>query len=523
MGIFNIFKKKVIDKEIPVPTQREKTRDKMAASISTGINLDMFNQMYGGSSSFGLGWYGNKFPDALEFEYPLHLDIPQLRTKSRNAVYKHTAAAAIFNRLAENVVNFGLKAEPSPVNDLIELDPDKLEKWKRKTEARFRLWCETKTADIRGLNNFYQLQYLVYKSLLKDGEFFVRFIYSPDLSLLNPLRLQIIKPEQVQTPDKKILERMNISGERTIFEGIEYDKNGAEIAYYIKDFKKQTFSRVPKIGARSKRILMTHGFRPENVGQTRGVPLLAGILHELEKLSKYSTAEIQAALVNASIALWIKPSSNMPSSKPLSGIKRKNQVKESETDPSEGVFIKPGMAVQNLKAGEEIQGFDTKRPNVNFDAFRQGVLKSLSSSLGMGVETLEMVFGSNYSASRAALVLFWNTVTHWRSDLNYDFNDLCYEMHLQTEIESGRAAPANFETPLQRAAWINVGWIGINRPNIDPKKEADADTIRLNQGAKTRDMVAHETNGSDFDQNVDRLKFENIKIAAANQPLRNET
>ena len=49
-------------------------------------------------------------------------------------------------------------------------------------------------------------------------------------------------------------------------------------------------------------------------------------------------------------------------------------------------------------------------------------------------------------------------------------------------------------------------------PSIDPLKEADADDVRLLQGATNHEAVALKYNGSDFYDNADALQRESGKL-----------
>lgn len=518
MGIFNFWKTENGGNEKPAQSNREIIR---ARNQEIGENMQA-NMMFDQLMNSGGGWSGSKFPDALKYEYPIVKDLQQLRIKSNNIRFTDPDGISIIEKLIENVVNTGLKIEAAPVSELLKTSGD-LDEWRREAEASFRLYSKSKMVDIRGMKNFYEIQSLWFSARLLDGEVFIRYYYSQKKELLNPVRLQMIRAEQIVNPTVDEQYREAKGRGNKIFDGIEYDKHGAEVAYFVLDKETGKTERVSKYGFRSGRLMMNHSFRPIEIGQTRGIPILAGVIHEFKKITDYTIAEIQAAWLNAVVAGYVKPSDKAPASSPLSGVKvRKKtltEVDENDNAPAAGRFDKPGLFIQNLKAGEEFHSHNTARPNVNFGDFKKSVKQSLSASLNIPIDVVDYAFNASYSASRAGIVFFWNTVIHWRADINADLNNPTYETWLQSEIESGRLKPAEFSTPKIKAAWSNANWVGIQRPNIDPLRDAKALAMEVKEGFKTRDAAAHETNGSDFDQNAERLEKENEKLVKANKPI----
>jgi lambda family phage portal protein len=447
----------------------------------------------------------------------------RLRRESRR-LYSSSEARAIINRLANNVINKGLTLEASPLFNLLNIQNSQdQKKWSQETEDRWKLWSISDTTDVSQRDNFQQMQKIAYESLLRDGEFFVILRYSTNKELLNPLQIQQINPDQIFTPlDIKTSEEVAKKGHR-IIDGIEIDKNDVEIAYYVFDYATRKSKRIPRIGPRSKRAFVIHGYTTIYPGQLRGIPILTPVIQELKKLSDYTVAEIMAAVINASIVAWVEPSDTNNSSKPLGGVKiRSEEAVTSQSDeklvnpPSDGLFSKPGLVMQNLKAGEKINSYDTKRPNLNFDTFVTSVKKNISSSLGIPIEVLDLIFGSNFSASRASLILFWNVVEYWRSEMSYMFLNKIYKEWFTGEVQAQRIkAPGFFDSLTTKQAWLNSSWVGISKPSIDPMKESRAVNQRIKDGLTTRERAAREYNGSSFDENVERLKGENESLTNA--------
>ena len=178
-----------------------------------------------------------------------------------------------------------------------------------------------------------------------------------------------------------------------------------------------------------------------------------------------------------------------------------------------------GLLVSSLNAGEDFESHDTKRPNVNFGEFVDSITKYLSSSLSIPTEVLSMTFGKNFSASRASLKLYWQSVFVKRDDIISDFKTPVFNSWLLGEVGTGNLILPGFEDPQLRPAWQSAKWFGIPSPSIDPMKEERAAAIRVAEGFTTREQESQRRNSSSFDSNVERLASENQRLADANQPL----
>ena len=101
-----------------------------------------------------------------------------------------------------------------------------------------------------------------------------------------------------------------------------------------------------------------------------------------------------------------------------------------------------------------------------------------------------MKFNQNYSASRAALLLFWRVARIWQGEQVADFLDLLYEMWLSEEIAGGRISAPGFSDPMMKQAWLCSSWRGQPMPNIDPMKTAAANkTARATAGQHSKIIV----------------------------------
>lgn len=473
---------------------------------------------------------GSKFHGAMTYPSAWDADTEALRNKSRKAYWETSQASAIIGRLADNVIGTGLSLECAPIWPLIGdqgMTDDKKHATAREIELRFHLFLQSHELDASGRQNGYELQGYEFINRARDGETICVLRYNDDARRMSPLSLQFILPEQICDPNDAAMVAAAKSRGHRIIDGFEVDASGREIAVHIHDDDTRAVTRVPFYGE-SRRFVL-HPLIADTLGAVRGTPLLGNVLHELQKITDGTVAELEAMVLNAVLAVWIKPGPDAPASKALAGIRKRivqgegvttEATQATDSGPVTATFDKPGLIVQTLKAGEEVQSFDSKRPNTNFATFVREITKIISASKGIPIEVLEETFNQNYSASRASLILFWNKIEHWREVEASQFLGPIYEAWFAEEVRLGHISAPNFaDSPLIRRAWLNCSWIGVRLPSIDPKKEAEADDLRIAQGAKTRERNALDYNGSDFSENVGRLKIENAALAEANKPL----
>jgi lambda family phage portal protein len=464
-----------------------------------------------------------------------YLDHKTLRLNARDAYHDSPQAKAIIERFSDTVVDTGLVLEASPKHNLLGITPEAAETWSKDVEERFDAWCGAKIQHRSEGMTFYQAQRLYQLSQQRDGDVFMRLIYSPDTGLLNPLQFEFVDPDQIRGDAYT-----STYGPSTQADGIERDSRGREKIFkiWINDFQtpgKYKFVDVPKKGVKSGRIFMLHGFAPEYAGQGRGYSRIAHALQEFENITDFSLASIKKAINQSNVTMWVKPSQDNAASNPFEDILTNagagpaadqfgsNPVPSDCADGVTAESIQPvtycpmpeatidtpgSTAVFNLNEGEELKAFDSKSPGDSFNTFVDAFTAYLAASVGMPIEVLLMRFNSNYSASRASLIMFWRIANIWRQEMASDLLNPVYEMWLSEEIGAGRITAAGWSDPIMKSAWLSNNWIGAPMPNIDPAKTMNADKGYVEMGATTLDRVARNLNGSSGASNRAKLARE---------------
>ncbi len=526
MGFLDkVFGKKNIEQKKVTTVKTVASSNKMA--LSSGL----YGQ-YGGQAG------GAKYPGGLPGTGYSHFINNRLtRTNARNAYHDTPEAKGLVNRFADTIVDTGLKLECTPQFEILGISPKEAEEWGRKVQTLFDLWARSKKSARNGINTFYQNQRLYAINQHRDNDCFVRFHYSKDKKLINPLQLSFVEPNQIRGD-----EFFSTYGHNFSDDGIERNPAGEEIAYkiWMKNPKDNTLksTTIPAKGKKSGKTMMIHGFMPEYFSQGRGYSPMEHSLQEFSDITDYKTANIKKAINQSQITMYVKPSEDQESSNPFEDLASVSSGPASATSLNEegeveiqkvvddcvlnyqpvpeATFRAPGsVGVFNLNKGEDLKGFDTQQHSESYPLFVDSYLSYVSASRGMPIEVLKMQFGSNYSASRGALLLFWRIAGIWRQEMAADFLNPTFEAWLSEEIAAGNIQAAGFSDPVMRQAWLNCGWIGAPMPNIDPMRTAKADMAYVELGAQDLDKVAQNFNGSDGKINRQKLstQFEELPFA----------
>ncbi|RYF53322.1 MAG: phage portal protein, partial [Comamonadaceae bacterium] len=417
------------------------------------------------------------------------------RGASRELARTSPIAVGAINTNVDRVVGTGLALSAQPNRTVLGWTAEQVQEWKRKTQNEFSLWADSTDCDITQQLNFYQLQSLVLRAVLESGD---AFTVLPDAAATRTqpykLRVQVLEADRVGNPGNQV-DTPHMAG------GIRTDAAGAPIAVHVYTVHPggylpgQTSSLfegqwIDRIGATGRRRILHH-YRKLRPDQPRGLPYLAPIVDSLKQISRYTEAEIMAAVITSYFTVFIEtPTGN---SAPVF------QGDQAATGAL-GDEIGLGMgAVVGLAAGEKVQTANPARPNPNFEPFIAAVIKQMGMALGLPYELLVKQFNSSYSASKAALLDAWVYFRSVRTWLSISFCQPVYETWLAEAVAVGRVpAPGFFSDPLMRWAYTRAAWPGDSMGSIDPGKEVDAYTKAIEARLMTRERAEWELFGSDF-------------------------
>ena len=481
--------------------------------------LEVLNYGYseGGASAVKKslkGWVGrSKSPKQDIFD---NLDL--LRQRSRLLCMTAPIATSAIKTTRTNVVGCGLKLKSKIDYKTLGISQEEASKWEEHAEKEFSLWAESKFCDSTRVNNFYEMQQLALISWLMNGDGFALIKHQKAKKYFPyALNIFLIEADRVSTPDDYYASELE--NNTKIYNGVEVNKDGAIVAYhvsnnYLNEYAPTEWKKISAYGKKTGQPNILHLMESERCEQYRGVPYLAPVIESLKQITRYTEAELTAAVVTAFFTAFIKQEG--PSSERAFGEQILPEDRVDDIDPN-SYEMGPG-AINMLGVGEDVVIADPKRPASGFDGFVTAIIKQVGASLEIPYELLTKSFLSSYSASRAALLEAWKAFKMRRTWFSNDFCQPIYELWLAEAVAIGRIkAPNFFVDPLIRKAWSKAEWIGPAPGQIDPVKEVNAASLRVANGFSTREKETTELTGGNYDDNVAQLIRENELLNSANR------
>lgn len=432
-------------------------------------------------------------------------NIDLLRERCRDLYIGSPLSSGALKTLRSNIVGTGIRPKAKLDAEYLGISQEAAERWEKEAEREFELFA--KNCDVRRKMDFYELQALAILSACMSGEVFATLPMVRRKNDVYALKINLIEADRVCNP-------YNVTESLRLRAGIEDDTYGCPVAYHIakvhpKDRLRGVveWEKVPAFGAKSGRRNVLHVMESERPGQRRGVPLLSPVIDELKQITRFSQAEIDSAVMSALLSVVI--TSERPEDALAESIPGELQV--DRTDPN-SLELGTGNFI-GLKDGEKIQVVNTGHPNTNFDAFVMATFRQIGTGLDIPMEVLMKNFTASYSASRAALLEFWKSIKMRRGWFVAQFCQPIYEELIAEAVARGRLkAPGFFTDPALRAMWCAAEWYGMAQGQIDPKKEAEAASIRIRENISTRAKEAAEISGGDFEYIVKQRSKEERMI-----------
>lgn len=424
-------------------------------------------------------------------------DLPMLRQRARDLERNAPVGAAVVETTATHVVGTGLSLTPQIDSEYLGVSDEYAEAWQKDVRRRFRAWADSADCSLDRVLNFYGVQDLALRSTLSSGDVFVVTPRIARAGRRPTLALQTIEADRVCNPNRQ-------RDTDTLTDGVECSEaTGEAIAYHVTnrhpgDFttgKALKWTRVAARGDSTGRRNVLHLFRQKRPGLRRGVPILAPVIEPIKQVSRYSEAELAAAVTSGLFSVFIK----MDPEAFADLFDDDAQKTIVENGKKWSGALEAGQAV-NLLPGEEPIEVNPSRPNAQFDPFVTSCFRQIGMAIGIPYEVLVMHYQSSYSAARGALLMAWRFFMGWRDWMATNLCQPVYELWLADEIAEGRiAAPGFFADEVRRHAWCGALWVGDGPGSIDPGKEVVAAEKRVALGISTLQSESILHDGVDWE------------------------
>jgi lambda family phage portal protein len=434
-------------------------------------------------------------------------ELSDLRERSRDLNRNDAHASGITGTMTTNVIGTGIRPQSRVDKEALGISDKSAANFQQKAERAWKKWLPYSDASER--MDFYEIQQLVDRQILENGEALIIPRMLEDRERPYALALQVIESDRLGTPPDK-------RGDKSIRSGVKIGENGEPVAYFIQethpgDYRytrgmERKFIEIPAKNEYGRKNVF-HLYHVVRSGQTRGVPFFAPVLTYFKDLAEYAEAELVAARIAACFSLFITSEASMDVAV-NSAYERNssNQLVES---------LEPGM-IKHLMPGESITSFNPQRPGATFEPFVERILRAISAALGLPYELVAKDFSkTNYSSARAALLearRYFKVKQEWLA------RKLCqpvWEMLLEEAYLNGELGTGSFYE--KRRYWVGASWIAPGWEWVDPLKEAKAAEVGLKNGIVTHSDL-YSARGKDWEESFEQRKRELDKIKELGLP-----
>lgn len=461
-----------------------------------------------------------------------HSERETLIGRSYDAVRNHMVARAAATRIRTKVVGSGLMYRPSVDYlrlGISEAEGDRLneiilDRWTH--YANDPLECDAEaTLDFQGICALIEI------SRFLSGDVFVTtpFVQRPGCTY--ELKFQLIDALRVTNPFGR-------ANSKELSDGIETDKLGAPIYYYVRDthpadpyFGTNTYLRLDVFGSVTGRRRVFHVWNDKDrIGAMRGTPALAPILEPLELLNQWSSSELYAALISSFFTVFIERKGNDFTNTNAQAFNSVQDLQPGEAAPgggssglSDGLMGLGRGAIVDLGPDEQAKFADPNRPNLSFDPFFMAMINQMGAALEIPADVLMLRYQSSYSAARAAMLEAYSYFVLRRDSLQMQFCEPGKQLWMDEAVARGLLPElTGYADPDRRAAYNQGSWIGPARGAMDEDKEAKAAKTRVELGISNLTIETASASGRDWKE-VNRVALAEKKVRVVSDAEKADT
>lgn len=375
---------------------------------------------------------------------------------------------AVYNRIVDlfetYTVGAGLQMNPASAD----------QEWNARAKLAWDGWIPL--CDLTSRQSFGTLMGLAVRTWFVDGECFILLVKGPS----GRPRIQLIEGHLVGTPPQLA----ELEGE-TIIDGIQIDKNGRPVAYWIATedgHGKRTFTPRPAEA-------VVHLFEPSRPGQYRGIPFCYPVINAIHDLDDLRIIEMKAARDASEITYILKNATGEFETEDLlrsAHLLQNPTVGGQPEEQNRAEYIRHtigGRAVA-LRNGEELEDKKVERPGESQFKLWRNLIEEICAGVGISYVLVfpESMQGTVY---RGALDMA-NSFFRSRFLVPAAAASRVYEHVMNFERY---ANPALVDPP---GTWRNVTVYPPRSVNVDVGRNSQAILAELEAGTRTFDDVYGE-------------------------------
>ena len=406
-----------------------------------------------GASASGADWH-----------YRNESDFIRLMELARDMDRNDAIIGQIIDRAVLNTIQDGIRCDPQTGDRKLD----------EELEARWCEWAEDpEQCDAAGELTFCDIESTVLRAHFVDGDMIV-------LPLRDEGALQLIEAHRVRTPTNT---------KQNVVHGVLLDRlTRKRLEYWIApdDVDPQTavqrvadMKRYPARDEEGRRQVF-HVYHPKRMSQTRGITALHPIFDMLGMLEDINFAKLVQATSVSSWAILRKPHVDLLRGGALGAAPPTGPVTtERQADGTTRTLmgVSPGMEI-TARPGEEISGFSPGVPNPEYFPHVRLILTFVGINVGMPLVMVLMdAKETNFSGWRGAVDQARMGFRQNQRWLMRRFHQPVRRWKLDQWAADDRAMARKrnkLGEMFYAAQWHCPTW-----PYIEPKKDAEADALRL--------------------------------------------
>jgi lambda family phage portal protein len=330
-----------------------------------------------------------------------------------------------------------------------------------------------------------------------NGELFTQPCWNASQNALFRTQFKMISPKRISNPN-------NGMDSQTLRAGVQIDKNGAAVGYYVSNdpypnWTMENWQYIPRELANG-RPAMIHIFEPREDGQSRGANQFYSVMEQMKMLDTLQQTQLQSAIVKAMYAATIESELDTESAMTfLLGSDDKN------VDPGISKLLKQmaayyhtaqiklgGTKIPHLFPGDSLNLQSAQNADNGFSALEQSLLRYVAAGTGVSNEQLSRNYTQlSYSTARASANESWCYFMGRRKFIASRQASQMFMCWLEEAIARRVVrlpARARFSFPEARNSWARSEWIGAGRLAIDGLKEVQEAALLIECGLSTYEI-----------------------------------
>lgn len=236
-------------------------------------------------------WLGSKLsPDSA-----MELDLETLRNRSRE-LYRGDSLGGLVDTMVDHIVGQGFTVN-AKIKKIAGLSEEAADGFNDEIEAMIERWSTG--VDISRLESWWEVDRLLCRHLLIDGEAFIVMSAVAGSDSPIPLALELIDPERVETPPEK-------ASDPNCRLGIQYNGSGKVLGYWVRTthpYDDKNFEIKYRFMSTARCL---HVLEKWFAGQSRGYPWMTRNLTDARDGKDIREAGLVAAQTQACLSVWIK-------------------------------------------------------------------------------------------------------------------------------------------------------------------------------------------------------------------------